>query len=87
MCNKTYEWLQITGDPLIQRSDDNPAALKKRLDAYHRQTRPLIQYYSKQHLHMEVDATKSPDTIFTAICDIFEAVKKKEKASAAVAAQ
>jgi len=57
--------------------------LKKRLEGYHRQTQPLVQYYIKQKLHMRVDAT--PDTIFSAICDMFEAVKSKDKA--AVAAQ
>jgi len=34
---------------------------------------------------MQVDATKSPDTIFATICDMFEAVKKEDKASAAAA--
>ena len=75
----------MTGEPLKQRSDDNPAALKKRLDAYHRQTQPLVKYYAKQKLHMRVDATKSPDAIFSAICDIFEALKEKDKASAVAA--
>jgi len=77
----------VTGEPLKQRSDDNPVALKKRLDAYHRQTHPLVQYYMKQKLHMRVDATKAPDAIFSAICDIFEAVKGKDKATAVAAAK
>jgi len=87
MCMCVCVCLQVTGEPLKQRSDDNPAALKKRLDAYHRQTQPLVQYYAKQNLHMQVDATKSPDTIFSAICDIFEAVKGKDRASAVAAAE
>lgn len=75
----------MTGEPLKQRSDDNPAALKKRLEAYHRQTQPLVQYYAKQKLHMQVDATKSPDAIFSAICNIFEAIKEKDNVSAVAA--
>jgi len=59
-------------------------ALKKRLDAYHRQTQPLVRYYAKQQLHVKVDATKSPGMIYSAICDIFEALKSKDKASSAV---
>jgi len=75
----------VTGEALIQRSDDNPAALKARLDAYHRQTQPLAQYYSKQKLHDKVDATAPPDTIFSVICDIFESVKREGKVSVAAA--
>jgi len=36
---------------------------------------------------MKVDATKSPDTIFSSICEIFEAIKKKDTAPAAAVAQ
>ena len=34
-----------TGEPLIQRSDDNTQALKKRLKAYHDMTNPVVDYY------------------------------------------
>jgi adenylate kinase family enzyme len=37
--------LQITGEPLIRRSDDNAETLVKRLEAYHKQTSPLVEYY------------------------------------------
>ncbi|MDR3393326.1 MAG: adenylate kinase [Sulfuriferula sp.] len=36
----------ITGEPLIQRDDDHEDTVKKRLDVYHAQTEPLVQYYS-----------------------------------------
>jgi adenylate kinase len=35
----------ITGEPLIQRPDDNPETVKKRIDNYHAQTKPLVNYY------------------------------------------
>ncbi|MEP6702289.1 MAG: adenylate kinase [Betaproteobacteria bacterium] len=35
----------VTGEDLIQREDDKEATVKKRLDVYHAQTRPLIDYY------------------------------------------
>ena len=38
----------ITGEPLIQRSDDNAETLKKRLKAYHNQTSPVVDYYKKK---------------------------------------
>ncbi len=36
----------VTGEPLIQRDDDREETVRKRLQVYHDQTRPLIQYYS-----------------------------------------
>ena len=36
-----------TGEPLIQRDDDKEATVRERLNVYHKQTEPLIKYYSK----------------------------------------
>lgn len=36
----------ITGEPLVQREDDKEETVKKRLDVYSAQTRPLVAYYS-----------------------------------------
>jgi adenylate kinase len=35
----------ITGEPLVQRADDNEATVKKRIETYHEQTAPLVKYY------------------------------------------
>jgi adenylate kinase len=37
----------ISGEPLVQRDDDKKETILKRLDVYHSQTKPLIDYYSK----------------------------------------
>jgi adenylate kinase len=37
----------VTGEDLIQRDDDKEETVKKRLDVYQSQTRPLVDYYSK----------------------------------------
>jgi len=37
----------ITGESLIQREDDNEITVKNRLEVYHAQTKPLVEYYSK----------------------------------------
>jgi adenylate kinase len=37
----------VTGEPLVQRDDDKEETVKKRLDVYHDQTEPLIEYYKK----------------------------------------
>ncbi|MBN9409331.1 MAG: adenylate kinase [Burkholderiales bacterium] len=36
----------VTGEPLIQRDDDKEETVRKRLDVYSAQTRPLVEYYS-----------------------------------------
>jgi adenylate kinase len=37
----------VTGEPLIQRVDDNETTVRKRLQVYHDQTKPLVDYYSR----------------------------------------
>lgn len=37
----------LTGEPLVQREDDKEETVRKRLDVYEKQTRPLVDYYSK----------------------------------------
>lgn len=62
----------VTGEPLIRRSDDNVDALKKRLATYHTQTVPLVDYYMRKGLHWRVDASKSADYVFSKIDNIFK---------------
>ena len=44
-----------TGEPLVQRDDDKEETVKKRLEVYHEQTQPLVDFYSKWA------ATQAPD--------------------------
>jgi adenylate kinase len=37
----------VTGEPLIQRDDDKEETVRKRLEVYQRQTRPLVDYYGR----------------------------------------
>ena len=37
----------VTGEPLIQRDDDQEETVRKRLEVYHNQTEPLVEYYKK----------------------------------------
>lgn len=55
------------GGELVLRDDDKPETVKKRLDVYHDQTQPLIEYYTKQGVLKEVDGTQDVDDVFTAI--------------------
>lgn len=47
-----------TGEPLIQRDDDQEETVKKRLDVYHQQTEPLVDYYKKWAASGEAGAPK-----------------------------
>ncbi len=46
------------GAPLIQREDDKPGVIRKRLDVYYQQTAPVVDYYREQDVLEEVDATQ-----------------------------
>lgn len=72
----------ITGEPLIKRSDDNAEALKKRLISYHTQTQPLVDYYAIRGIHNYVNAARSSEQVFKDIDSIFmKATKHEEKKS------
>ena len=58
------------GGELIIRDDDLPETVRKRLDVYHEQTQPLIDYYENEGCLVNVDGTKSLDEVFTAITEI-----------------
>ncbi|XP_053302301.1 adenylate kinase 2, mitochondrial isoform X3 [Pleuronectes platessa] len=63
----------LTGEPLMRRSDDNESALHSRLDSYHRQTVPLVEYYRSRGLHTAVDAAQNPNIVFASIMAAFSA--------------
>ncbi len=58
------------GGSLVLRDDDKPETVKKRLDVYHAQTQPLIDYYEKAGALKEVDGTLEIDKIFDKIVEI-----------------
>jgi len=60
------------GGTLIQRKDDTEEALKVRLDAYEKQTKPLLEYYQKENVLMEVDGLQSIEDVFNDIKNILE---------------
>ncbi|XP_012252702.2 adenylate kinase [Athalia rosae] len=72
----------VTGEPLIRRSDDNVEALKKRLVTYHTQTAPLVDYYAIRGVHHYINAAKSSKDVFKDIDSIFQrttATKEEKK--------
>ena len=51
------------GSRLIQRDDDKPETIKKRLEVYHAQTKPLIDYYESRGLLRRFDGSRTPSEV------------------------
>lgn len=60
------------GGTLIQRKDDNPDSLKVRLEEYHKNTQPVIEYYEKMDIVRHVDASMSKDEVYDSVKNILE---------------
>ncbi|GAB1603700.1 adenylate kinase 2, mitochondrial-like [Argonauta hians] len=69
----------VTGDVLIARADDNAEVLKKRLECYHTQTSPLVDYYRKKGIHEAVDASQPPKLVFACIQAAFSKATSKDR--------
>ena len=61
------------GAELILRDDDKPETVKERLNVYHKQTQPLIDFYNKKGIMKSVCGTKDVDDVFADIVAILEA--------------
>ena len=82
-CGATYHIVSIPtkvegicdrcGNQVVLRDDDQPETVKKRLDVYHEQTQPLIDYYKKQNILKTVDGTQPMEKVFDAIVEILGA--------------
>ena len=58
------------GEALVLREDDKPETVQKRLDVYHSQTQPLIDYYNGKGILRTVDGTKPMDQVFEDILNV-----------------
>jgi adenylate kinase len=61
----------VTGEPLIQRSDDNVETLRKRLSTFHKQTGPVVDYYKTKGLWRGLDAAQSPGVVWDSLRKVF----------------
>ena len=55
------------GVEVVQREDDKEEVIRKRLQVYHQQTAPLVDYYREKGILVVVDATKSPEEVYRQI--------------------
>ena len=79
-CGATYHVVTIPpkkegicdacGSALVLRDDDQPETVKKRLDVYHEQTQPLIDYYKGKGILKSVNGMDPMETVFANIVKI-----------------
>ena len=63
----------VCGAKLVLRDDDKPETVQKRLNVYHDQTQPLIDYYKEKGVLHSVDGTKDMEEVFQSITEILGA--------------
>ena len=81
-CGSTYHMEHIPpkkegvcdkcGNELVLRDDDKPETVLNRLEVYHKQTQPLIQFYEEKGVLRTVDGTKPMKELFDSIVEILK---------------
>ena len=77
-CGKTYHIstmasdVCVCGGELIQRSDDMPETVLKRLEVYEEHTKPLIEHYTKLGKLITVDGDRAVEVVFSDIAEALE---------------
>ena len=64
---KVQDVCDVCGEALVLRDDDKPETVMNRLNVYHEQTKPLIDYYEKQGIVHTIDGTQTMDQVFSDI--------------------
>lgn len=70
---KTYHLIYNPPPPdieVIQREDDKEEVIKKRLEVYHTQTKPLVDYYKKKGKLVVVNANNPPNDVYNQIKEV-----------------
>jgi adenylate kinase len=68
----------VDGSRLIQRDDDKPEVVRKRLEVYHAETEPLVAYYDERGLLRRVDGTRSPTEVHDHIRAVLATLRLEE---------
>ncbi len=80
-CNKIYGLNEAPpkvcpcGGEVYQREDDKPAAIKKRLELYHKETEPILGYYEKQRKLLKVSGKGTVEEVFEKIKKVLNGKK------------
>lgn len=66
----------LDGTKLIRRPDDNPEVVAKRLETYHQQTEPLVDYYKKKGIVHDFDANGEADKVASSIFNALDSLSE-----------
>ncbi len=72
---KTCPFNKCNGEYLYQREDDRPEVVRSRLQVYHRQTQPLVEYYRQRGLLLAVPGEGDIDQVTERIMQVLQAVQ------------
>ena len=65
------------GSSLMQRKDDEPETVRKRIHVYQQETAPLIDYYKKKKMLTDIDGSKKPKEVFKEVATIIDKTNEK----------
>lgn len=68
----------VDGSRLIQRDDDKPEVVQKRLEVYHAETEPLVSYYDERGLLRRIDGTRSPTEVHDHVRAVLATLRLEE---------
>lgn len=68
----------VDGSRLIQRDDDKPEVVKKRLEVYHADTEPLVSYYDERGLLRRIDGTRPPTEVHDHVRAVLATLRLEE---------
>jgi adenylate kinase len=68
----------VDGSRLVQRDDDKPDVVKKRLEVYHEETEPLVEYYEERGLLRRIDGTRSPTEVHDHVRAVLATLRLEE---------
>jgi adenylate kinase len=70
-------WIcDVDGGEVVQRADDTEEAVRKRLDLYAKETKPLVPFYAERGLLVEVDGLGTTDEVFARLLEAVEARRR-----------
>ena len=68
--NAQVDWISTCascGGPLQTRKDDGEEIVRERLEVYHRQTKPIVDFYARRPTFRAIDGNQPPDVVTTAM--------------------
>jgi adenylate kinase len=69
----------VCGGEVIQRQDDTEEAIERRLNLYEEETAPLLDWYKKRDLLVEINGTGSPDSVTRRVVGAIDAMRHRRQ--------